>query len=226
MNIRPIKTILMTEPLQRSETITTPPVTPQNQFCSQQKSSTSNLTSQHISWLWIELTKIYGQLFLTKAGNKDNGTWLETLRALTPKALQSGMERLKNLAGNGKFAEYPPNCLQFKALCMDFYNDLALPKVIDAYREVINSTFMTRNIWSHKVIECIAKRLPQDFFAIEHESVAYGLFKELYEEVCHLVKQGHELTFNGVQKRTKRAPNHLIAKTHLHHIKQQLGEHQ
>ncbi|KTD39635.1 hypothetical protein Lmor_0001, partial [Legionella moravica] len=88
-----------------------------------------------MSWLWMELTKIYGTLFLTKFGTHDNGTWFDTLKGLTPKALESGMERLRNLSGNGKFAEYPPNCLQFKALCMAFYDDLKLPKASDAYWE-------------------------------------------------------------------------------------------
>lgn len=127
------------------------------------------------------------------------------------------------MTGKGKFAEYPPNGLQFKLLCMAFYEDLGLPKAIDAYREINNSIYKNRPHWSHELIEFIAKRLPDNFFLIEQEYVAYGLFKKIFEEVCDLVKQGHELSEPREQFKAKRISNPAIASTHLHQMKQHLG---
>ena len=176
-----------------------------------------------MSWLWVELTKIYGALFLTKFGTKDNGTWLDVLKDLTPKALESGMNRLKELAGNGKFAEYPPNSLQFKALCIAFYNDLGLPKPSIAYIEIKNSAYKTNPVWSHPLIEFIAKKLPDDFFKIDQERVAYSLFKELYDQISNLIKQGHEIPKMHAPQKVRPTRNPDVARAYLHQIKQYIG---
>lgn len=171
----------------------------------------------------MELTKIYGQLFLTKFGTHDNGTWFDALKNLTPKALESGMDRLRNLSGNGKFTEYPPNCLQFKALCIAFYDDLGLPKASDAYREIKNSVRKAIPGWSHPVIEFIAKKLPASFFLIDHELIAYNLFKEKYDQVCLLVQQGHDIPEVQTPHRVKAARNLEVGGAHLKQIKQYIG---
>lgn len=171
----------------------------------------------------MELTKIYGALFLTKFGSKDNGTWLDALKGLTPKALESGMDRLKDLSGNGKFTEYPPNCLQFKALCMAFYTDLGLPKPSIAYREIKNSVYKAIPVWSHPLIEFIAKKLPDDFYKIEQESVAYSLFKEIYEQVSQLVQQGHEIPKIQKKQRVEPTRSPEVARAYLNQIKQHIG---
>ncbi|HGU7212574.1 TPA: hypothetical protein ACTEN1_002869 [Legionella pneumophila] len=169
------------------------------------------------------MTKIYGQMFLSKNGSKDSGAWFDALNELTPKALESGVARLRNLAGNGKFAEYPPNCLQFKALCMAFYDDLGLPKARDAYQEITNSIYKSNPRWSHPLIEFIAQRLPENFFSIEQEAQAFGHFSRLYTEVCHLVKQGHELPESIKNKRAVPTRTPSVAHMHLQQIKHHIG---
>ena len=223
VSAHPLKSILMTQPWKRSEDTTKTLVIHQKTNSSQLQKPLG-LSAQHVSWLWMELTKIYGQLFLTKFGTHDNGTWFEALKGLTPKALESGMDRLRNLSGNGKFVEYPPNCLQFKALCLDFYDELNLPKASIAYREIKNSVYRNVVCWSHKLTAFIAQRLPDDFFLIEQENVAYTVFKEIYEQVCHLVKQGHEIpTIDATPYRTKRTRSAEVAKAHLNEIKRHIG---
>ena len=224
MSVHPLKSILMTQPWRQSQDSTRTPANLQQKSYSQpQKSSAPNLSTDHVSWLWMELTKIYGNLFLTKFGTHDNGTWFDTLKGLTPKALESGMERLRNLSGNGKFAEYPPNCLQFKALCMAFYDDLKLPKASDAYWEFKNSVRKAIPRWSHPVIEFVAKKMPFDFFSIDHDGIAYSVFKEKYEQVCHLIQQGHDLPKIDAPHRIKPARNLEVGKGYLNQIKQHIG---
>lgn len=139
------------------------------------------------------MSQIYGQLFINRFGAQDNGTWYETLKDLTPLALKSGVKRLRDLTNNAKYAEFPPNCLEFKALCMGFYEDLKLPKASDAYREIKNQAYFSNTQWSHQIIQYIGSKLPDDFLEIRNEREAYQIFERIYQEVCSLVKQGHPI---------------------------------
>lgn len=158
-----------------------------------------------------------------KHGTKDRGSWVDTLKDLTPVALESGLERLKKLSAGDKFVEYPPNCLQFKALCLAFYEDLRLPKASDAYLEIRNKAYSNKISWSHAVVKFIAQKLGIDFFDIKQEAEAYKQFKDIYNDVCHLVRQGVELPKVEARVMLVRAPDKAIAKQHLQHIKQRLG---
>jgi hypothetical protein len=181
------------------------------------------LTSHHIAWLWVQLTSIYGPLFTSRNGSKDGGLWLEALQDLTPIALESGMSRIKKLSAGNKFTEFPPNCLQFKALCLAYYEDLRLPKASDAYQEIRNRAYSNTIYWSHPVVKFIAQKLTVDFLDIKLEAEAYRRFKEIYNDVCHLVRQGLELPKTEHRVMIARTPNKAIAKHHLQSIKQQLG---
>ena len=175
-----------------------------------------------MKWLWIQLTNIYGQLFINKHGAMDNGLWLETLQELTPIALESGMTRLKNLSAGDKFTEFPPNCLQFKALCLSYYNDLKLPTLSEAYQEIKNRAYSRSIHWSHPAVKFTAQKLSIDFLTL-NESEAYPVFKEAYEKVCHLVRQGHELPRMPNRVMLPRTPNKELARQHLQHIRLHLG---
>ena len=167
---------------------------------------------------------MYGNLFVSKFGVGDtNGVWLKTLETLTPKALESGLTRLVNLSNNGKFAEFPPNCLQFKALCLAFYEDLQLPTAGAAYREIQARLYSTNCLWSHRVIKFIAYRLPANFYYMEEEHKAYGAFKEAYEQVCNMVRQGHEIPETPEVLPIIKPVTQSVARHHLSLIKKRLS---
>lgn len=173
------------------------------------------------------MTAIYGPLFVSKHGVQDNGVWLETLQDLTPKAIESGMLRLKKLKGAKAFIEFPPNCLQFRALCLAFYEELNLPTASEAYREIKSKAYSSGQYWSHAVVKYIAYKLPGDFLLIEQEQRAYGIFEKLYQDVCDLVRQGHEIPEVEEPKLLTHEPNYASAKRHMHTIRQILrGNHE
>lgn len=172
-----------------------------------------------MAWLWVKLTAIYGQLFTNKQGIKDSGIWYDTLKELTPKALTSGVERLQNLP-NHAFCEFPPNCLQFKALCLGFYDELRLPKVQEAYQEVKSLRYRAQPNWSHKIVAFVAHRLPSHFWDIESEREAFHLFKQVYGDICNLVKQGHEVPDINEPLKLAKPINRDLAHAHLQRIKQ------
>ncbi|WP_454786166.1 hypothetical protein [Legionella sp. WA2024007413] len=176
-----------------------------------------------MSSLWMKLTAIYGQLFISKHGVNDTGVWFAALKDLTPKALDSGVERLMTLSKGDKFCEFPPNCLQFRALCLGFYSDLRLPSAAEAHREVLNSAYSTNPNWSHAVVKFTAKRLGLKFLEIDNEGHSFAVFKEAYERVCHLMRQGHQIPEIKEKVLCTLPQSKDIATTHLAKIRQLLG---
>ena len=219
MSVVPIKSLL-SKPLTTESYNTIKPG-----FAKNQKEVKEVLLSKsHLSTLWIKMTAMYGQLFLSKHGVEDNGVWFESLYDLTPKALEKGVERLLNLNQEGKFCEFPPNCMQFRSLCLDFYNnELNLPKAPEAYREIMNSAYIRNDCWSHEVVKFTALKLGPEFFKIEHEGSSYPLFKEAYEKVCNLLKQGHELPKITKTITLPKPASIDIANKHLTKMRQLLG---
>ena len=213
---------VMTKPWQQWQPPSPTPVRPQSALLPKERACL--LTTEDIAWLWQELTLLYGTLFTSKNGTHDrHGVWFAALKGLTPKALESGMERLRDLSAGDRFCDFPPNCLQFKALCLAYYEELNLPKVHDAYREIKNFWESNAGYYSHAVVSFIARRLPDNFLAIKQEKVAYALFKRVYEQVTDLVRQGHAIP--EVKDRVKRprpSPNKAVAQTHLAQLKQLL----
>ena len=171
----------------------------------------------------MKLTAIYGQLFISKHGVMDTGVWFTTLKDLTPRALDSGVERLMALSKGDKFCEFPPNCLQFRALCLGFYSDLRLPTAAQAHREILNCAYSTNPKWSHEVVKFTAKRLGQEFLQIDNESQSFAIFKEAYEQVCHLMRQGHPVPEIKEQILLSKPRSKDIATSHLVRIRQLLG---
>ena len=168
------------------------------------------------------MTAIYGPLFVSKYGMQDSGIWLEALQDLTAKALESGVMRLKQLKGAKAFIDFPPNCLQFRALCLAFYEELHIPTASEAYREIKSRYYSTTVYWSHKVVKYIAYNLPKDFLLLEQEQEAYLLFKKLYKEICDLVRQGHEVPEVTEPNFLIRQPDYEVGKRYLKILKQQL----
>ena len=166
------------------------------------------------------MTAIYGNLFTHKFGLKDSGVWLDTLKDLTPKALESALERLMRLSNNHKFTEFPPNCLEFRKLCIDYHDTLRLPKVDDAFQEIRMAYQYRTHVFSHPVVRYTAYRLGD---LIESDVLMdYKRFKTIFEHVCMLVKQGHAVP-NIDDRRTIIDINKEVGRAHLASIKQLLG---
>ncbi len=168
------------------------------------------------------MSQIYGPLFINRCGTQDNGTWYETLKDLTPFALKSGVKRLRDLANNAKYAEFPPNCLEFKALCMGVYEDLKLPKACEAYREIKNQAYFSNTQWTHPIIEYIGYKLPKDFLEIRNEREAYQIFEHIYDEICSLVKQGHPIPQIKHDFRVVKISNKEVGRFYINQMRQAL----
>lgn len=134
--------------------------------------------------------------------------------------------RLKKLSGGTKFCDWPPNALQMRALCQAFYEELRLPSATDALREITNKRGSLRQCWSSPLVKFIASRLPDDFFVTINDKELSEKFKIIFDKVCDLVKQGHELPqLHEIKEPPVCQPkpqNIAIGEIHLRRIKQLL----
>jgi hypothetical protein len=127
------------------------------------------------------------------------------------------------LSCGDKFCEFAPNSLQFKAICLAFYEDLRLPSAIDAYREIRSKMNSDILHFSHAVIKFTASKLTVEFLKKEDTAKTYAEFKEAYEKVCLLVKQGHALPPMEERPFIVRSQTKAIGQDHLAKMKRLLG---
>ncbi|MFT4058921.1 MAG: hypothetical protein QM652_05170 [Legionella sp.] len=165
---------------------------------------------------------MYGNLFINQHGIEDNGLWYEVLNDLTPRALESGVDRI--IKGS-HYSKYPPNAMEFRKLCEGFYEDVNIPSSSEAFNEIRLSTYRNKCNWSHPIVAYIASKLSASFYDMEKDVEAYSVFIRIYEQVRSLLYQGHELPQFTVPKKIEKEKNPEIAQKHLAHIRQLLGAH-
>jgi hypothetical protein len=167
----------------------------------------------------MSFTSLYSNLFLSKFGSEDTtGTWFECLKDLTPLAIENGIETLRRGGANGKYAQFPPNPVEFRMLCLDYYEHLNLPSVAVAYEEITG-----RANRPCAAVKFTAKKLGADFFEIKDERVARVIFEKMYAKVCHLVRMGHELPDEPEPLLLQKPISRDVGKSHLKALKQHLG---
>lgn len=121
-----------------------------------------------------------------------------------------------------KFKDFPPNCMQFRALCLESISSKNLPSLSQAFGEVRNWYFYNINQWSHPAVRFTAAKLPKEFWGIEDSHKAFQAFGSIYLDVCFLMKQGHEVPYAKL-KRIQASKNLDYAKQQLQQIKRNLG---
>lgn len=126
------------------------------------------------------------------------------------------------LSKGDKFKDFPPNCMQFRGLCLEAINAQNLPSLAQAFNEARNWYFYNINQWSHPAVRFTAARLPKEFWDMEDLHQAFQDFGAIYSDVCFLIKQGHEVPYAQL-KRMQASKNLDFAKQQLQEIKKNLG---
>ena len=154
----------------------------------------------------------------------DSGAWFESLKDLTPQALENGLETLRSGGAGNKFATYPPNCLEFRDLCLDYYKGLRLPSTAEAYRDY--RQYARTGKWTegvHHAVLLTAKKLGAEFLMIERDMHAYPRFKKMYGQACHLARLGIELPGVHAPVLLGKPTSRESARMHLSQLKHHLG---
>lgn len=142
-----------------------------------------------IAKLWLQLTDIYGALFVNRFGEKDSGVWNQALSDLSEADIRHGLEAMIR---DARFETWPPNCTQFRHLCLkDSVNEL--PSVHKAFNEARQNLNLSKPTWSHPAVKFTVKYVGVSVINSGRADVAFEAFKTGYQKVCERIRQGHQV---------------------------------
>lgn len=147
------------------------------------------LSKANIASLWISLSEIYHNRFLSKYGIEDTGTWFEALKDLHMDLLDFGLSAMMR---DVRFETWPPNCTQFRHLCLAKPVSASFPSVHDAYREARENLWHKGEVrsWSHPAIKFTIKQVTIPVVTDDRQHIAYPAFRMCYELVCKRISEG------------------------------------
>ncbi|KTC94850.1 hypothetical protein Lfee_2514 [Legionella feeleii] len=164
-----------------------------------------------IAVLWKQLSDIYESRFTREHGESDaSGVWYQALNDLSRDDLRHGLYALYR---DIRFETWPPNCTQFRHLCLKRTGE-GIPTVHEAFREVqAHLLSPKRTRWSHRVVKHALARTGVVFMdkAAVHQS--FAVFKSVYEALCQQLAEGvllaevPEEALLPVRTRSKPIPN-------------------
>ena len=165
-----------------------------------------------ISTLWVQLTDIYGARFVNAYGVKDTGVWYHALCDLTEDDFRQGLYLMMR---DARFETWPPNCTQFRQLCLKGKTGL-LPTVHQAFSEARQNALYASPKWSHPAVKFTVKYVGVDVVNSAYTHVAFQTFEKGYLKVCARIADGfavpdvndEEVSYYHREK-TKNAISHI-----------------
>jgi len=145
---------------------------------------------ESIATLWLQLTDIYGARFVNLYGEKDSGVWYQALHDLADDDVRFG---LYTMLRDIRFETWPPNCTQFRHLCLNRPETAKLPDVHKAFKEAQHNVNFSLKTWSHPAVKFTVKLLGPKKVNAARVDVAFEQFSTLYSKVCERVRQGREV---------------------------------
>ncbi len=139
------------------------------------------------------MADIYGQRFVNQYGDNDqSGIWAMVLSDLSGDDIRYG---LMAMVRDVRFETWPPNCTQFRHLCLSRLNtsEHVLPSVHKAFREATNNLNLAYPKWTHPAIKFTAKHMGIEKLNAARVDIAFKEFNTIYQRVCTKVLEGHQV---------------------------------
>lgn len=119
-------------------------------------------------------------------GAKDSGVWHHALNDLTEDDVRKG---LFSMMRDVRFETWPPNCTQFRQLCLKGKTD-ALPTVHKAFNEARQNALYASPKWSHPAVKFTVKYVGVDVVNSAYTHEAFLMFEKGYSKVCARIAEG------------------------------------
>ena len=139
-----------------------------------------------ISILWVQLTDIYGSRFINMYGEKDSGVWYHALCDLSENDIKEGLYLVMR---DARFETWPPNCTQFRQLCLKG-KTVQLPTVHQAFAEARQNALYSSPKWSHPAVKFTVKYVGVDVVNSAYTFDAFQAFQKGYSKVCARIAEG------------------------------------
>ncbi len=146
-----------------------------------------------IATLWLTLTDVYGVRFVNQYGSCDeSGVWAMALEGFDEEDVRFG---LKAMICDIRFETWPPNCTQFRHLCLSCLNECPqqLPSVHKAFIEALNNLWLKNPVWSHDGVKCAIKLCGIHKLTEPRVDRAFKDFSQAYSKVSKRVLSGEAL---------------------------------
>ncbi|MFJ1269982.1 hypothetical protein ACD661_15595 [Legionella lytica] len=115
--------------------------------------------------------------------------WFQALYDVSEKEIALG---LRALFDDERFETWPPNCIQFRHLCLK-RRKKELPSVHKAFNEARNNLNFSTITWSHPAVKFTVKHLGVDVVNAPRADLAFAEFSTLYAKVCERILEGFEV---------------------------------
>ncbi|WP_234250542.1 replication protein P [Billgrantia desiderata] len=168
--------------------------------CSQ-ANTPPGLVEADMDMVFDAMGDLFGAKFSSQWGSYDEGRWLAELKHLTPRHLELGIHRLRQqvreAARSGDEA-WPPQPVAFAALCEPRPEDVGLPDVAGAWREVCAHAHEPgQHAWSHEAVRMAGAAV--GWWDLRHVSPSRVArlekrFGKHYGALVNRVMAGEELT--------------------------------
>lgn len=147
-----------------------------------------------IATLWLQITDIYGARFVNLYGERDSGVWYQALGDLTEDDLRFGLHAMLR---DIRFETWPPNCTQFRHLCLNRPEVAGLPSVHKAFKEAQYNVNFSVKTWSHPAVKFTVKQLGAENVNAARVDLAFAQFSALYTKVCERIREGNLVPLVG-----------------------------
>ncbi|HHS8316172.1 TPA: hypothetical protein ACTUNV_002625 [Legionella pneumophila] len=138
------------------------------------------------------MAEIYGSRFINQYGDHDSGVWARVLNDLSEADMDFG---LMAMTRDIRFETWPPNCTQFRHLCLSRLNqsEQTIPTVNKAFNEAMMNLYRSKPKWSHAAVKFTVKCVGVKKIYLEREDLAFKAFKNVYQKVLAKVLEGHQV---------------------------------
>lgn len=122
--------------------------------------------------------KVFGSRWVHKHGTAPSPEWIIALSNVGDIGLQAALRRIGELKPNASGEIWPPEMIDFLAMCRPTPAELGLPDVNTAYRHAVVSN------WSHPVVYAAAVSVGTFELRNMAEAKSRPLFERAYRDVC------------------------------------------
>lgn len=127
---------------------------------------------------------------MNQYGEKDSGVWFQALSDLTEDRIAHG---LHSMLRDERFETWPPNCTQFRRLCLSGLEKNSLPNVHRAFSEARQNLMLKSPAWSHPAVKFTVKYVGVKTVNAARTDIAFENFSKAYNKVCERIREGHEI---------------------------------
>ena len=161
------------------------------------QTSSENLTSEKETYkvnnmlltkaelLFQRMTGLYGTRFTSAYGTDPTPEWEMVASNCTPEMLKRGLDRCVE-----QFESWPPNPIEFRALCLPQAEDLGLPNEDQAFAQAVGNVKER-----HPSVLLTMRNMGSDLFTLRHsdEKKARKMFADEWARTINFVASGGEL---------------------------------